>query len=723
MTSTRRAEHREYRRPRAYVALLLCLALLAASPTIAGAAITQLASLEADGTQFRVGPSGPVSISADGRFVAFAAHTLLFPGGVGSAGVDVQQIFVRDLLNQTTELVSVAADGTAGNGNSLVPSISGDGRLVAFASSATNLIAGGSSQQQIFIRDRATGTTEIASVASNGAQGNFGSSRPVISGNGLVVAFESSATNLVAGSTGSQIFVRDRVFGKTDLVSANALTGGPGNAASRVPAINADGHYVAFQSDATNLVATGSTSGRLYFVRDRLTRTTSVVDVAVDGPAAAGVSVNPPSLSADGRFVAYDLTHTQLVGAPAFFGPVFVLDRLTGTKEVVSVSSNGAQRTGDAPSISGDGRFVAFSSFDTDLVAIDTNNRRDVFLRDRISRTTELLSVSSAGGQATQSSFQPSVSADGSFVAFLSDANNLATVDTNNLRDVFVRDRETPQLPELSINDVTKAEGAQGTTTPFVFTVSLSAPSKQTVRVNVWVDSGPTSKSVVTVNELVATVTSDYSPRSGTLIFDPGETSRTVLINVIGDSAFEPNETFVVNLDMPQNAVIARSPGIGRILNDDPFTPLGSVGLTPSAATIGVHDRLTYQVTWTVPPPLNWHDLASVELRLTDAEGIALWVQFNGTDQTLALLNSEGRRVGPAFSPGRRGSLESSNAKVHLHDSSVQGSGATGPSVTLTLDVSFKHRAAGRSYLVEVLATDSAGHEQIEVAGTLTVIP
>jgi Tol biopolymer transport system component len=655
---------------------------------------------------------------------------VLFPGGVGSAGVDVQQIFVRDLVSQTTELVSVAPDGTVGDKDSLFPSVSGDGRLVAFASSATNLIAPEPNQQQqivqqIFIRDRATGTTEIVSVAPNGARGNFGSSRPVISGNGLVVAFESSATNLVAGSTGSQIFVRDRVFGETDLVSVDPLTGGPGNAASRVPAINADGHYVAFQSDATNLVATGSTSGRLYFVRDRLTRTTSVVDVAVDGPAAAGVSVNPPSLNADGRFVAYDLTHTQFVGASvsAFFGPVFVLDRLTGTKEVVSVASNGAPRTGDAPSISGDGRFVAFSSFDTDLVASDTNSKRDVFLRDRISRTTERLSVSSAGAQATQNSFQPSVSADGRSVAFLSDANNLATGDTNNLRDVFVRDRETKQFPELSINDVTKGEGAQGTTTPFFFTVSLSAPSKQTVRVNVWVDSGPASTSAVTINELVATVTSDYSPRSGTLIFDPGETSRTFLVNAIGDSAFEPNETFVVNLDMPQNAVIARSPGIGRISNDDPLALLGSVGLTPPAATVGVHERLTYQITWTVPPPLNWHDLASVELRLTDAEGIALWVQFNGTDETLALLNSAGRRVGPAFSPGRRALLESSNAKVHLHDSSVQGSGPTGPSVTLTLDVSFKHRAAGRSYLVEVLATDSAGHEQIEVAGTLSVIP
>jgi Tol biopolymer transport system component len=727
MTSTRRAEHREYRKPRARAALLLCLALLAASPTIAGAATTQRASLETDGTQFSVGASGTVSVSADGRFVAFSAHRLLLLGGVGSSPVDVLQIFVRDLVNQTTELVSVAPNGDSGNGNSVFPSISGDGRLVAFASSANNLVAGSSGVQQIFIRDRATGTTEIASVAPDGTQGNFGSGRPVISGNGLVVAFESTATNLVAGSTGNQVFVRDRVLGKTDLVSVNAATGGPGNQASRVPAINADGHYVAFQSDATNLVATGATSGRLYFVRDRLTRTTSVVDVAVDGNVAVQATVEPPSLSADGRFVAYALTHTALVGTPATFratfGPVSVRDLLTGTTEVVSVASNGTQRTGSAPSISGDGRFVAFSSLDTDLVASDTNDRGDVFLRDRISRTTERLSVSSIGSQATQSSFQPSVSADGRFVAFTSEASNLVIGDTNGLRDAFVRDRQTSQFPQLSINDVTKIEGDLGTTTAFSFTVSLSAPSKQTVQVNVWVDSGPASTSVVTVNERAATVTSDYSPRSGTLIFDPGETSRIFLVNVIGDNAFEPNETFVVNLDMPQNAVIARSPGIGRISNDDPLTLLGSVDLTPPAAAVGVHERLTYQVTWTVPPPLNWHDLASVELRLTDAEGIALWVQFNGTDETLALLNSEGRQVGPAFSPGRRGALESSNAKVHLHDSSVQGSGPTGPSVTLTLDVSFKHRAAGRSYLVEVLATDSAGHEQIEAAGTLAVTP
>src|SRR5215813_8004302 len=148
MPSTRRAEHREYPKPTACAALLLCLALLAASPTIAGAATTQRASLDADGTQFSVGPSGPVSISADGRFVAFVAPRRLFPGGVGSAAVDVKQIFVRDLVSQTTELVSVAPNGDVGDGDSFLPSISSDGRLVAFASSATNLIAGGSSQQQ-----------------------------------------------------------------------------------------------------------------------------------------------------------------------------------------------------------------------------------------------------------------------------------------------------------------------------------------------------------------------------------------------------------------------------------------------------------------------------------------------------------------------------------------------------------------------------------------------
>jgi hypothetical protein len=308
-------------------------------------------------------------------------------------------------------------------------------------------------------------------------------------------------------------------------------------------------------------------------------------------------------------------------------------------------------------------------------------------------------------------------------VAFPSNASNLVADDGNGLPDVFVRDRQTSQAPRLSINDVSKAEGAQGVTTAFTFTVSLSAASRQTVKVNVWVDSGPASTSVVMVNAGAATASSDYSPRSGTLTFNPGETSKPFSVTVIGDNAFEPNDTFVVNLDMPVNAVIARSPGIGTISNDDSPFALGSVELTPAAATLAVHEPLTYTVTWAVPPPLNWHDLASVQLRFSDADGIALWVRFDGTEGTLALLNSEGRQVGPAFRAGRPGRLESRNGTLHLRDSGVQGSGPTGPSVTLTLDVSFKPPAAGRTYLVEVLATDSAGHEQIEAAGTLTVTP
>jgi Tol biopolymer transport system component len=705
MTTTASMRHAGPKGPRLPATLFLCLALLATAPEVATGGITERVSVNNDGTQIN-GENASPSISADGRFVAFV-------------GFATGHVFVRDRVAGTTEQVSVASDGTPARGSQ--PSISADGRFVAFASGATNLVAGGTSGVQIFVRDRVAGTTELISVAAGGGQGNATSTNPVISGNGLVVAFESLATNLVAGgSSGLQVFVRDRVLARTDLVSLKAASNQtPGNGDSHLPSISADGHYVAFWSAATDLV-TFSTSGRQFFVRDRITRTTEVIGPAVDTTETVlDNQIGQPSITADGRFVAFA---TQKLGF-ASAGAVSVRDRLTGTTQVVV---NGTQSFGIEPSISADGRFVAFASFSSSLVTGDTNGVSDVFVRDLVTGTTERVSVATNGAQSNGvngvGSLFPSISADGRFVAFESFASNLVAGDTNANDDVFVRDRQTSQSPQLSINDVSLGEGDQGTTRTCVFTVSLSAASTRTVTVNFWVDRGPASTSVVTISG-AATPNSDYTPRSGTLTFNPGQTSKTIGVTVIGDDAFEPDETFVVNLDVPVNAVIARSPGVGTIDNDDKFSFFGTAELAPDSATVAVHERLTYTVTWTVPPPLTWHDLESVQLRFSDAEGTVLWVRFDEADETFSLLNAAGRQEGPAFPAGHHGPLQSGNARVDLRDSSVQGSGPTGPSVTLTLPVSFKPHAAGRTYLVEVIAFDDAGHEQIEPVGTLTVTP
>src|SRR5262249_13855017 len=181
----------------------------------------------------------------------------------------------------------------------------------------------------------------------------------------------------------------------------------------------------------------------------------------------------------------------------------------------------------------------------------------------------------------------------------------------------------------------------------FTFTVSLSPARADTVNVSFWTDSGPAVTSPGTLGGR-ATSGIDYTATSGTLTFNPFETTKLITVNVIGDKVIEPNETFVVNLDVPLGAVIARSPGIGQIPDDDPFS-IGTAELTPEPATVAVHERLTYLVTWTVPPPRNWHDLQSVQLRISEEAGTVLWVSFDEAAGTFSLLNTAGQPVGPAF--------------------------------------------------------------------------
>jgi hypothetical protein len=150
---------------------------------------------------------------------------------------------------------------------------------------------------------------------------------------------------------------------------------------------------------------------------------------------------------------------------------------------------------------------------------------------------------------------------------------------------------------------------------------------------------------------------------------------------------------------------------------------VGTFELTPTAATVAPHERIDYAVTWTVPPPLDWNDLRTVQLRFSDDERSVLWVQFDRLDGTLSLRNLSGDQSGPAYRPGRHGRLSNEWGAVELADSSVQGSGPTGPSVTLNLGLQFKPSLAGRTLHVDVLATGPDGFEQLgdEAAGTLTV--
>jgi Tol biopolymer transport system component len=333
------------------------------------------------------------------------------------------------------------------NGDSVSPAISADGRFVAFESTASNLVAGDTNEStDVFVRDRVAGTTERVGVASDGAQANSDSYSPVISADGRFVAFESLASNLVVGDTNGSgdVFVRDRVAGTTERVGV-ASGGAQANRDSLSPAVSADGRFVAFESTASNLVAGDTNSTRDVFVRDRVAATTERVSVGSDGAQANGYSLLP-AISADGRFVAFESYASNLVaGDTNESTDVFVRDRVAATTERVSVADS------LSPVISADGRFVAFASYASNLVAGDTNGSRDVFVRDRVAGTTERVSVASGGAQANRDSHRAVISADGRFVAFLSTASNLVAGDTNGSGDVFVRDRVAATTTLVSV--------------------------------------------------------------------------------------------------------------------------------------------------------------------------------------------------------------------------------------------------------------------------------
>jgi hypothetical protein len=314
-------------------------------------------------------------------------------------------------------------------------------------------------------------STTRASVATSGAEGVGGdSSGPVISGDGRHVAFESWCSNLVAGDTNGHcdIFVRDLVSGSTTRVNldSNGAQGAGGD--SYDPAISADGRYVAFDSGCANLVAADANPFQDVFVRDVVTGTTTLVSVDSNGAQAAGGDSLYPSISADGRYVAFKSWSTNLVGADNNgHSDVFVHDLVTRVTTLASVDSNGVQQNNECSylSLSGDGRFVAFASTASNLVAGDTNGVYDVFLRDLVGGTTTRESLDSAGVQGNSNSAWPSSSIDGRFIAFHSTATNLVPGDGNGTLDIFVRDTHLGLTTRASV-DTAGAPGNSSSTNP-----------------------------------------------------------------------------------------------------------------------------------------------------------------------------------------------------------------------------------------------------------------
>ena len=367
-------------------------------------------------------------MSANGRYVVFTSEASNLVAGDTNG---VSDVFVRDLASGTTRRIFVSsaerqADAESLGGVAITPS----GRYVAFTSAASNLVGHDTNgNADVFVRDLARGTTRRVSLTDGDRQGRLGGDAPAISSDGRYVAFRSYSGNLVPRDTNGHpdVFVRDRSRGTTRRVSVTSAEKQVylGGAA---PAISAGGRYVAFVSDSRSLVAGDTNRARDVFLRDRSRGTTHRVSLTSAEGQLSSYSYGPPSLSA------------------AFLNGccVLVRDRAAGTTEEVSVgngTSGGGRDSDSAPvRISGDGRYVVFTSFAA-LVAGDANLRDDVFVRDRVARTLERVSVSSAGTEGHGHSRTGSISDDGRLVTFSSGAPDLVLGDTNAADDQFTRTR------------------------------------------------------------------------------------------------------------------------------------------------------------------------------------------------------------------------------------------------------------------------------------------
>jgi uncharacterized repeat protein (TIGR01451 family) len=340
----------------------------------------------------------------------------------------------------------------------------------------------------IFHHDLVTGRTIRVSVDSNGGEANAHSRLPAISGNGRFVAFASSATNLVPGDTNQagDVFVHDRLTGATVRASV-APDGSDAAGESFHPDLDADGHLVAFDSFAGNLVPGDDDSTLDVFVRNLTTGTTE--PVSMQPAAASGVLVRggDATISSDGRFVGFSTREPALVPGDAngFVEDVVVFDRTTHAYEIVSRADGAAGAQGDDdssnPFLSADGRFVSFTSRASNLVAGDTNFRDDAFVRDRLNRTTARISVGSNGEEGDLDSLAGPLDADGQVASFWSDSSTLVPESGQSFfaYDVFVRDARPAADLSVALGDSPDPAAVRGDLT-YTATIANAGPASAT---------------------------------------------------------------------------------------------------------------------------------------------------------------------------------------------------------------------------------------------------
>ena len=354
-------------------------------------------------------------------------------------------LYVRDRLADTLEIITVAVDGEAAGGGALGMAISDNGRYVAFSSRAGNIVRGDENRTtDVFVRDRWRDSTQRVSVASGGREANGPSFNPSLFADGRRVSFTSNATNLAHGDTNGEVdvFVHDRLSRVTTLASVSS-SGQPGNSYSGTAELSPNGSHVAFVSNATNLSRSDTNDVRDVFVRNLSTQETRRLSIGNSEQQANDYS-DDPSLSANGRFVVFQSGADNLVPRDESpFTDVFVRDRAAHTTRLVSVDSRGRQdfSLSTSPSISASGRFIAFDS-SAQLVPSPPTVFQDVYVRDLLAGTTQLVTVPTMGEFTECCSGEPEISADGHHVVFYSSSRKIVTGESDSVeRDVFVRDQ------------------------------------------------------------------------------------------------------------------------------------------------------------------------------------------------------------------------------------------------------------------------------------------
>ena len=479
----------------------------------------------------------------------------------------------------TTTLVDVGSNGAQADQGASLVSVSANGRWVAFASTADNLVAGDTNAAgDVFLRDRLTGTTQRVDVGPNGAQ-STGAGDPYISGDGRYVAFDSSAANLVPGVTGQHVYRYDRVTGAlialpvvsgystyvtgidadggrivlkgndssndNDVFWWNAATGAVtrldqtaagvrGNGDSRLPVISADGTHVAFQTIATNLVPTQTQVQVNVVVADLDAGTLIQASVPNGGGTPNGAS-GAPAIDGDGCVVAFTSEATNLVAGDDGSGDkAFVRDLCTGTTELASISATGAQATdpGDVVSISADGCGVAFETSDGTSPAPASGYA--AVMHNRCTGATTQLDVANSGqvgqGQVIHLGFAVGSSR---YVALLSAAGNLDPSDTYNGQDAFVRDLDVNQAPDAELSVSTSGSTVTANTS------ASSDPDGYQLSSSIDFGDGSAPQPVVQAVHTYPTAGS-YIVTATVTDSDGATSTRTALVTVSGSASTAP---------------------------------------------------------------------------------------------------------------------------------------------------------------------------------------